>query len=253
MALARFAGRVAWVTGAGSGLGQATARQIAAEGGAVACLDLVAAAAEATAASLVADGGRARGYRADVSDAGSVAAAAETATRDLGPPDVLVTCAGIGRFANAHEMPAEDWQRIIAVNLGGTFYSCQAALRRMVETGRGSIVLIASNAGVMGQAYSAAYCASKGGVVNLARALADEYIDRGIRVNCIAPGGIDTPLQRAFYAMPEGADPRKLNKVRSPFGNSTPAEIAELVCFVASDQGRYITGSIYSIDGGITT
>ena len=146
-----------------------------------------------------------------------------------------------------------DWQRILNVNLTGTFLVCQAALRCMIETGRGSIVNIASNAGLMGQAYSAAYCASKGGVVNLTRALADEYIDRGIRVNCVAPGGIATPLQKAFYALPEGADPNKLGKVRSPFGNSTPEEIAELVAFVASDQGRYMTGSIVSIDGGITT
>lgn len=253
MGLARFAGRVAWVTGAGSGLGKATARQLAAEGATVACLDLVVASAEATAAAITADGGRARGYRVDVADAVSVAEATDAAARDLGRPDVLVSCAGIGRFANAHEMPAEDWQRIIAVNLSGTFFVCQAALRRMVEAGGGSIVVIASNAGVMGQAYAAAYCASKGGVVNLTRALADEYIDRGIRVNCVAPGGIDTPLQKSFYQLPEGADPRKLGKVRSPLGNSTPTEIAELVCFVASDQGRYITGSIYSIDGGITT
>jgi NAD(P)-dependent dehydrogenase (short-subunit alcohol dehydrogenase family) len=253
MSQRRFEGRTAVVTGAGSGLGRAVSLRLAAEGAAVACLDLSSEAVEKTAVDAVTAGGRARAWQVDVSDPASVQAAFGGAAREMGPPDVLVTCAGIGRFANSHEMPFEDWKRIVDVNLTGTFLSCQAALRHMVATGRGSIVTVASNAGLMGQAYSAAYCASKGGVVNLTRALCDEYVDRGIRVNCVAPGGIATPLQKSFYALPEGADPNKLGKVRSPFGNSTPEEIAELVAFVASDQGRYMAGSIVSIDGGITT
>jgi NAD(P)-dependent dehydrogenase (short-subunit alcohol dehydrogenase family) len=208
-------------------------------------------AAEETAAEIAASGGKARAYRVDVSDPGSARAAVEGAAKDLGRPSVLVNCAGIGRFANSHDMPFDDWQKIIAVNLTGTFLMCQAALPHFLEGG-GSIVNIASNAGLMGQAYSAAYCASKGGVVNLTRALAEEYLERGVRVNCVAPGGIATPLQKAFYDLPDGADPKKLNKVRTPFGNSEPEEIAALVAFVASDQGRYMTGSIVSIDGGLT-
>jgi NAD(P)-dependent dehydrogenase (short-subunit alcohol dehydrogenase family) len=251
MSLTRFTGKVAIVTGAGSGLGRATAKALAAEGAAVACLDLATAAAEETAAAIAAAGGKSSAHRVDVSDPGSARAAVAAAARDLGRPSVLVNCAGIGRFANAHDMPFEDWQKIIAVNLTGTFLMCQAVLPHMLEGG-GSIVNIASNAGLMGQAYSAAYCASKGGVVNLTRALAEEYIERGVRVNCVAPGGIATPLQKAFYELPEGADPRKLSKVRTPYGNSEPEEIAQLVAFVASDQGRYMTGSIVSIDGGLT-
>jgi NAD(P)-dependent dehydrogenase (short-subunit alcohol dehydrogenase family) len=251
MSLTRFAGKVAIVTGAGSGLGKATATLLGAEGAGVACMDVVAAAAEETAAAIAASGGKARGYSVDVADPASVRSAVDAAAKDLGRPSVLVNCAGIGRFANAHDMPFDDWQKIIAVNLTGTFLMSQAALPHLMEGG-GNIVNIASNAGLMGQAYSAAYCASKGGVVNLTRALAEEYIERGVRVNCVAPGGIATPLQKAFYQLPDGADPRKLGKVRSPFGNSEPDEVAALVAFIASDQGRYMTGSIVSIDGGLT-
>jgi NAD(P)-dependent dehydrogenase (short-subunit alcohol dehydrogenase family) len=103
----------------------------------------------------------------------------------------------------------------------------------------------------MGQPYSAAYCASKGGVIQLTRALADEYLSRGVRVNAVAPGGMDTPLQQDFR-LPEGADPKVLGKLRSPLGKATPEEVAGLVAFVASDEGRYMTGAIVSIDGGLT-
>src|SRR5262249_9744157 len=135
--------------------------------------------------------------------------------------------------------------------LTGTFLVTQAALPHLLDGG-GAVVNIASNAGLMAQPYSAAYCASKGGVVQLTRSLADEYIERGVRVNCIAPGGIDTPLQDAFRNAPEGVDFRKLAKVRTPLGTAKPEEIAALVAFVASDEGRYMTGAIVSIDGGLT-
>jgi NAD(P)-dependent dehydrogenase (short-subunit alcohol dehydrogenase family) len=243
----RFKGQVAVVTGAGSGLGRATALRLASEGAAVACLDVVADAAEKTAREIEAAGGTARAYRVDVADPVSVRQAVGTAARDLGRPTVLVNSAGIGRFANSHEMPFEDWSRIIAVNLTGTFLMAQAVLPYLLDGG-GNIVNVASNAGLMGQAYSAAYCASKGGVVQLA----DEYLSKGVRVNAVAPGGIDTPLQSAFHNLPEGANPKKLKKLYTPLGNSTADEIAALVAFVASHEGRYMTGSIVSIDGGLT-
>ena len=205
MTTARFSGRTAIVTGAGSGLGAATARRLAAEGAAVAGLDLAADAAAATAEAITGAGGRARAYAVDVADPAAVREAVAAAARDLGRPSAVVNCAGIGRFYHSHDMPFADWQRIIAVNLTGTFLVCQAALPFLLDGG-GNIVNVASNAGLMAQPYSAAYCASKGGVVQLTRALADEYIERGVRVNCIAPGGIDTPLQEQFRKAPEGLD-----------------------------------------------
>jgi len=244
----RFAGRVAIVTGAGSGVGRATAERLAAEGARVACIDLLGEAAKATAEAI---GAAAAAWQADVAEPTSIRSAVSAAASVLGRPAVVVTCAGTGRFANSHEMPFEEWSRIIAVNLTGTFLTAQAALPYLLDGG-GVIVTIASNAGLMGQPYSAAYCASKGGVVNLTRALADEYLERGVRVNCVAPGGIDTPLQQRFHDFPEGVDLRKLYKLRSPFGNATAAEIAGVIAFVASDEARYMSGSIVAVDGGLT-
>ena len=217
----------------------------------MACFDIAEAAAGETAAAIETDGGRARAYRVDVSDAASVQAAVDGAAADLGRPSLVVNCAGIGKFARSHEVPVEEWERIIGVNLTGTFLVCRAALPHLLDGG-GVIVNIASNAGIKAQPYSAAYCASKAGVVHLTRALADEYLKAGVRVNCVAPGGIETPLQEAFFAMPEGTSWKELRKVMTPLGNSTPDEIARVIAFVASDDCRYMTGSITSIDGGIT-
>jgi NAD(P)-dependent dehydrogenase (short-subunit alcohol dehydrogenase family) len=249
--MARFEGRVAVVSGAGSGLGQATASLLATEGATVACLDIVVDAAEKTAAAIAETGGTASAYQVDVSDPVSVKAAVDAAASDLGRPQVVINSAGIGRFAHSHELPFEDWQRILGVNLTGTFLVCQASIPYLLDGG-GSIVNIASNAGIKAQPYSIAYCASKAGVVHVTRCLADEYLKRSIRVNCVAPGGMETPLQEAFMEFPEGVDWKAMRKVMSPLGNSTPDEIAEVVAFIASDQCRYMTGSIVSIDGGIT-
>jgi NAD(P)-dependent dehydrogenase (short-subunit alcohol dehydrogenase family) len=242
---------VTLVTGAGSGLGRATALRFASEGASVACLDIAGDAAEKTAAEVAERGGTARAVEVDVSDPASVRAAVDTAASALGRPHVLVNCAGIGKFAHTHEMPFEDWQRIIGVNLGGTFLMCQAAIPHLLDGG-GAIVNIASNAGLQGQPYSAAYCASKGGVVNLTRSLAKEYLTRGVRVNCVAPGGIDTPLQNSFATFPDGVDWKEFRPFMSPLGNSTPDEIAATIAYIASDEARYMVGAIVSVDGGLT-
>jgi NAD(P)-dependent dehydrogenase (short-subunit alcohol dehydrogenase family) len=247
----RFAGKVLVVTGASSGIGRATALRLGAEGGAVACLDVNAPAAEKTAAEIAEAGGRALAVACDVSDQPSVAAAMARVVAELGPPDVVCNIAGIGKFAHSHEVTLAEWDRIIAVNLTGTFLVSQAALPHLLERG-GAIVNTASTAGLMGQPYSAAYCASKGGVALLTRAMAYEYVDRGVRVNAVAPGGIETPIIDDF-GFPEGANRRLFGKIMSPMGFGQPEEVAGLFAWLASDEARFVTGAIYTIDGGITS
>jgi NAD(P)-dependent dehydrogenase (short-subunit alcohol dehydrogenase family) len=246
----RFTGRVAIVTGAGSGLGRATAHRLASEGAHVAVLDLAEDAAEKVVAEIAEAGGTARAVTVDVSKPPSVRTAVDDVATALGRPQLLVNSAGIGGFAHTVEESYERWSAILGVNLTGTFLMCQATLPHLLEGG-GAIVNVASNAGLMGQPYSAAYCASKGGVVNLTRALAVEYVKRGVRVNAVAPGGMNTPMIAGF-TMPEGVTLKEFARVTSPLGYSEPEEIAGLIAYVASDDARYMVGSIVSMDGGIT-
>jgi NAD(P)-dependent dehydrogenase (short-subunit alcohol dehydrogenase family) len=247
----RYEGRTAIVTGAGSGIGRATAVRLAAEGAAVACLDVVKKGLEETVESIVGLGSKAVAYRCDVTDESGVADTVSQATAALGRPSVLCNVAGIGAFAHTAEMPLDLWQRILAVNLTGTFLMARAVLPQMLEAKDGSIVNVASNAGLMGSPWSAAYCASKGGVVLFTKALAVEYAGRGVRVNAVAPGGVDTPLVDNFR-MPEGADQKLLHRIMSRMGFSTPAQIAAAIAFIGSDESAYTTGAILSVDGGLT-
>jgi len=247
----RFEGKTAIVTGAASGIGRATALRLAAEGAAVACLDVTTGAVADTASAIADAGEKAEAFRCDVTDETEVARVVDEAAAALGRPTVLCNVAGIGAFAHTHEMAVADFERIVAVNLTGTFIMVKTVLPHLLELGGGAIVNVASTSGLMGAPYSAAYCASKGGVVLMTKALAVEYADRRVRVNAVAPGGVDTPLL-ANFGLPEGGDPKHLRRMMSRMGMSTPEQIASAIAFLASDESDYTTGAVLAVDGAIT-
>ena len=248
--MARFTDQVVVVTGAASGIGRATAIRFGSEEATVACLDLDADGAEATARSIGDAGGQAAAFACNVSDPAAVTGAVSDVAARLGAPNVLCNIAGIGRFVHSTEETLEGWNRTIAVNLTGTFLMSQACLPHFLENG-GNIVNTASTAGLFGQPYSASYCASKGGVIQLTKSLAYEYIERGVRVNAVAPGGIDTPIMHDF-GYPEGASKKLMYKLMSPMGFGQPEEVAGVFAFVASPEARYMTGAVITFDGGMT-
>ncbi len=245
----RFTDRVVIVTGAASGIGHATALRFGQEGARVVCADIDAEGVEATAASIREAGGQARAYRCDVASPDSVASAVEGAVSAYGRLDVLANVAGIGGFQRTTEVTLDQWNRMISVNLTGQFLMCKAALPHLVAT-VGAIVNVASVAGLKSHPYSAAYCASKGGVVMMTRALAAEYGRKGLRINCVCPGGIETPLIQQFQ-LPEGVSPSALSRIM-PLGRmGLPPEVAGTIAFLASDDATYINGAAIVVDGGM--
>jgi 2-keto-3-deoxy-L-fuconate dehydrogenase len=234
-----FAGTHALVTGAGSGIGAAVARRLAAGGADVVVAEVELPAVEALAREI---GGRP--LQLDVRDEQQVAGA-------MPGLDVLVNVAGIGSTTTAPETPLDVWEDVFAVNARGTFLCCKHAIPGMAERRRGSIVNIASVAALVGLRNRAAYCASKGAVVALTRALAVDHVADGIRVNAVCPGTVDSPwVRRLVEDAGESLDDLR---ARQPMGRlGLPEEIADAVAYLASDAAGFVTGTTLVIDGGLT-
>jgi 2-hydroxycyclohexanecarboxyl-CoA dehydrogenase len=245
-------GRVAVVTGAASGMGLAIARHLAVRGDRVGLLDLQGEATLRAAEKIREGGALAIGVEADVTDRGAVDAALDKVRAELGPVRIMVTAAGLDAFERFTEITPESWERILAVNLTGTFHCIQAAVPDMLEACWGRIVTISSSSAQSGAPRMAHYVAAKAGVIGLTRALALDLARHGITANVIPPGMIDTPMLRRAAA---GGDIAALEKTAAravPVGRpGTPEEVAATCGFLCSDEAAFITGQVIGVNGGM--
>jgi NAD(P)-dependent dehydrogenase (short-subunit alcohol dehydrogenase family) len=243
----RFDGKVALVTGAGSGMGRAITVRLAAEGASVFAVDIDAGRLDETRG--LADGAVAV-RDADLGEPGACSDVVSGCVDAFGGVDVLGNVAGIYLAAHATDVTLEQYRRVMSVNLDACFFLAQAAIPHLLERG-GNIVNIASNAGIHGVPYSAVYCMSKGGVVQLTRALAVEYLKTPLRVNAIAPAGTNTNIA-ASTEFPPDMDVDLATRMAGLRGMAEPEEIAALFAFLASDEARSVTGALYTVDNGLT-
>lgn len=244
----RLAGKTAFVTGIASGIGRATIERLGREGAQVYGIDLKPDAVADVLAALRAEGIDADGRACDISDESQVNAAVAACVARFGKLDVVCNVAGILRFDHFHEIRTADWQRILDVNLTGTFFVCRAAVPHLLQT-RGNIVNVASTAATNGQPWAAAYAASKGGVLALTHTLATDYARQGLRANAVLPCDVATPIFEMF-SLPEGANPRLVKRVQAPMGSGRPQDVAGAIAMLASDDGAHITGAEIRVDGG---
>jgi NAD(P)-dependent dehydrogenase (short-subunit alcohol dehydrogenase family) len=248
----RLAGKIAIVTGGGSGIGRACAIRFAREGAHVVAADLDDAATHMTVSAITREGGSALAVVADVARDQGVATLMQQTRQAFGPPTVLVNNAATTAFGTLAESPAAELDRVLAVNVRSVWACAHAAIPLMRDTGGGAIVNMASITGIVGAPGMAAYSTSKGAIITLTRTLALEVAEQGIRVNCICPASIDTPmLQASFDRLDDPQAARARNVKRHPLGRlGTAEDVANLALFLASDEASFITGATYVIDGG---
>jgi NAD(P)-dependent dehydrogenase (short-subunit alcohol dehydrogenase family) len=244
-------GRVALVTGAASGIGRATAELVAAMGARVLASDVDADAGAAVVAALRERGAEARFVAADVTDGGAVRAAVADAVEAFGRLDCAANCAGVGGgHASTHEYPEDEWDRIVAVNLRGTWLAMRAEIEAMLAAGGGAIVNVSSTLGLRGSPFGSPYSASKHGVLGLTRTAALEYAAHGIRVNVVCPGAIDTPMMDATFERFPGFKEALTGFV--PMGRmGGPDEVAGAIAWLSSDAASFVTGEALTVEGGL--
>ena len=243
----KLAGKVALVTGAAQGIGRAIALLLARNGADIVVSDINLEKAEETAKEIRAIGPKAMAIKVDVSNLGDVERMVEGILEKLAKIDILVNNAGITRDKLILRMTEEDWDAVLGVNLKGTFNCTKAVIRHMAKQRSGKIVNIASVVGEMGNAGQANYSASKAGVIGLTKTIAREYAQRGINVNAIAPGYIETPMTEAL----PGKAKEELKKLIPMERLGKPEDVAEAVLFLVSEESNYITGQVLNVNGGI--
>jgi 2-keto-3-deoxy-L-fuconate dehydrogenase len=248
----RLAGKVAIVTGAGSGIGRASALRFAREGARVVVVDLDGGAAEGTAREIAAETGAAIAVGGDASREDDVARLVQRTVQAFGTPTVLLNSAATSSFGTLEESSSQELDRVLRVNVGSAWVCARAVIPSMRDAGGGAIVNMSSITALVGAPGMAAYSTSKGAIVTLTRTLALELAEQGIRVNCICPASIDTPmLQASFDRQPDPPAARARNVKRHPLGRlGTPEDVANLALFLASDEASFITGATCVIDGG---